>query len=230
MMPMIKQRGMALVGALFAVVLLMTLLAVMVDVGTVRLRRANEELRATQAIAAADAGAAWVRALLVQNGGDTSATFTALAHAHSALDFSIDDRTQATVTVSLQMPAASTQTDHLDINLQENSQIAEAPIQVVATASIVVGGQTVASRTVTTMLRSFHNEWPFSEVVGVIDDAGPDAIESPGDPAGQVGDAVTTDLRFFAYTQTGTAKPKAADKFENDSWFDGNTGAQGFLP
>lgn len=230
MSPRNAKRGMALVGALFAVVLLMTLLAVMVDVGTIRLRRTNEELRAAQAMAAADAGAAWVRALLMQDGGDASATLLQLAHARSTLAFPIDERSEAAVTVSLEMPAASAQVDHLDVNLQENSQIEEMPIQVVTTASVIVGGQTVASRTVTTMLRAFHNEAPFSETVGVIDDAGPDAIESPGDPAGQVGDAMTTDLRIFAFTQTGTAKPISADKFENDSWFDGNSGTQGLLP
>ena len=221
---------MALVGALFAVVLLVTLLAVMVDVGTMRLRRATEELRALQALAAADAGAAWVRALLVQNSGDPTATLTDLAHASSALRVAIDAHTHAMVTVSLELPGPSAQTDHLDVNVQENAQIDETPIQVVATASVVADGTTVATRTVTTLLRAFRHEPPYSEVVGVIDDAGPDSIESPGDPAGQVGDAVTTDLRIFAYTQQGTAKPVAADKFENDTWFDGNTEGTGLLP
>ncbi len=225
-----RRRGMALIGALFAVVLLMTLVAVMVDIGTVRLRRANEELRSTQAMAAADAGVAWARALLMQNSGDPSATLVQLAHAHGTLELTIDERTQATVTVSLQLPAASVQTDHLDINLQENAQIDETPIQVVSTASVAAAGADVATRTVTTMLRAFHNEPPFSEIVGAVDDAGPDSIESPGDPAGQVGDPVTTDLRIFAFTKNGSARPVSADKFQSDSWFDGNSGAQGFLP
>lgn len=222
-------RGMALVATLFAVVLIMTLLTVMVEVGTMRLRRSTEELRAAQALAAADAGAAWVRALLFANGGDVSSTLTGLSQAHSTLSLTIDPLTSATVLVSVAIPGASAQADHLDVNLQENPQIVETPIQVVATATVETGGAAVATRTVTTLLRSFHHLAPYSEIVGLIDDAGPESIDSPGDPAGQVGAPDATDLRLFAYRESGSSAVPA-NKFQSDSWFDGNTGASGFLP
>jgi hypothetical protein len=227
---MTRQRGMALVATLFAVILVMTLLAVMVDVGTMRLRQSTADLHSAQALAAADGGASWVRALLNANSGLIGPTLTDLANAHSALSFWIDGHSRATVTVSIQTPGDSAQADHLDVNLQENPQIDETPMQVVSTATIAVGGQQVATRTVTTLLRSFQHEPPYSEIVGVIDDAGPDSIESPGDPAGQVGSAYATDLRIFSYTQTGSSSPVPANKFQNDSWFDGNSRTSGFLP
>jgi hypothetical protein len=221
---------MALVATLFAVILLMTLLAVMVDVGTMRLRQSSVDLHSVQALAAADGGASWVRALLNTNAGLISPTLTDLANADSTLSFWIDGHTRASVTVSIQMPGDSAEADHLDINLQENPQIDETPVQVVSTATISVGGQPLATRTVTTLLRSFQHEPPYSEIVGVIDDAGPDSIESPGDPAGQVGSSYATELRIFSYTQTGSSAPVPANTFQNDSWFDGNSGPSGFLP
>lgn len=225
-----RQRGMVLVATLFAVVLIMTLLAVMVDVDTVRLRRATEELRSLQALSAADAGAGWVRALLLKHNGDVSATLTDLAQAHSTISLTIDRQTTASVLVTPEVPGQTIQIDHLDINLQENPQIAEVPIQVVSTATVSAGGIAVATRTVTTLLRSFHNEPPNSEIVGVIDDAGTSAADSPGDPAGQVAGASATELRIFAYRQLGSSKTASANKFQNDSWFDGNSGVSGFLP
>ena len=227
-----QQRGIALITSLLAVVLVLVILAVMVDIGTSRLRRAKEDSRAAQALAAADAGAAWVRALLAVHGGQLSDVFSDLAKTHSRTEFPIDSGTTAEVLVGLQFPGSgSTKVmDHVDVNLQENPTIAEAPLQVVATATITASGHVVATRTVTTLLRSFHNLPPYSEVVGVIDDAGPSSVFSPGDPAGQVGGAYVTDLRIQASTVTGTATPVPANKFQDDSWSDGNIGSSGFLP
>jgi len=224
------QRGIALVTSLLAIVLVLAILAVMVDIGTSRLRRANEDARAAQALAAADAGAAWVRALLVAHDGDLGAVFIDLAKAHSKTEFSIDSDTTAEVFVGLQLPGPTKHVDHIDINLQENPQIDESPLQVVATATIRASSGIVAVRTVTTLLRNFHNLPPYSEIVGVIDDAGPSSVYSPGDPAGQVGGAYVTDLRIQATTATGTAPPAPANKFQSDSWSDGNIGSPGILP
>jgi len=224
------QRGIALITSLLVIALLLTILAVMVNIGTSRLRKANEDTRAAQALAAADAGASWVRALLTADGGELSDVFTDLAKAHSTTEFSIDPNTTAEVLVGLQLPGPTKHVDHVDVNLQENPQIDESPLQVVATATIRASGHVVATRTVTTLLRSFHNLKPYSEIVGVIDDAGPTSVFSPGDPAGQVGAAYITDLRIQASTATGTAPPVPANKFQSDSWSDGNTGSPGFLP
>jgi hypothetical protein len=227
-----RQRGMALVATLFAAVLIMTLLAVMVGVGTMRLREATQNLRSVQALAAADAGAAWVRALLYDAGGSIGGTQLALAAAHGSFSYAIDSNTEAVVTVSTQTPGLSEpkETDHLDVNLQKNPQINETPVQVVSTAVISVAGQAVATRTVTTLLRAFAGEKPYSEVVGVIDDSGLDTTESPGDPAGQTGGSYTTELLISSYVASGTSSPKPANRFENSSWFDGNSGQQGLLP
>ena len=226
----IEQRGIALITSLFAIVLVLAILAVMVDIGTSRLRRANEDTHAAQALAAADAGAAWVRALLAKYYGDLSAVFTDLTKAHSTTEFLIDSETTAEVFVSLQFPGPTKLVDHVDVNLQENPQIDESPLQVVATATITASGHVVATRTVTTLLRRFHNPKPYSEIVGVIDDAGPSSVFSPGDPAGQVGGAYVTDLRIQATTVTGTGSPTPANKFQSDSWSDGNIGSPGLLP
>jgi hypothetical protein len=225
-----EQRGIALITSLLAIVLLLAILAVMVDIGTSRLRRANEDTHAAQALAAADAGAAWVRALLAKYDGDLSAVFTDLTKAHSKTEFSIDSDTTAEVLVGFQFPGPTKLVDHVDVNLQENPQIDESPLQVVATATITANSHVVATRTVTTLLRTFHNLKPYSEIVGVIDDAGPSSVFSPGDPAGQVGGAYVTDLRIQATTVTGTASPAPANKFQNDSWSDGNIGSTGILP
>lgn len=228
--PISAQRGIAFITSLLAVVLLMALIGVMVDVGTSRLRRTTEDLRSLQALAAADAGAAWIRALLQQHYGDISGVLADLAKAHSMQSLSIDSSTTANVLVSLQLPGATTHADHLDVYLQANPQIAETPLQVVATASVVSGAQIVATRTVTTLLRSFHHAAPYSEIVGVIDDAGPSSLDSPGDPAGQIGAAYATDLRIQAYSESGSGPPVPANHFQDDEWSDGNVGAPGFLP
>lgn len=224
------QRGMALIAAFFAVILILTLLAVMVDVGTMRLRRTTQEQRSIQALAAADAGAAWVRAILEREKGDVVNTSLDLARAHSTISFAIDPNTSATLVVTLEVAAATSHADHLDMNLEENAQIREAPLQVSSTATVSVSGTPVATRTVTTLLRAFHGAPPFSELVGVIDDAGPESVYSPGDPAGQVGAPGATELRLFANIKSSSGHVSSASKFGNDSWFDGNTGSSGFLP
>ena len=222
-------RGIALIMALLATVLILALLAVMVDIGTARLRQAAETLRAQQALAAADAGTQWVRGLLTAHSGDLTGALDDLATAHSSITFAIDTTTAAQVVVSLHLPGAAKHTDHLDVNLQENPEIGEAPLQVVSTATIVADGRTVATRTVTSLVRRFALA-PYSEIVGVIDDAGLLAPESPGDAGGQLGTAYATDLRIHAYTKTGSASPVPADVFKNDTWSDGNLGGGGILP
>jgi hypothetical protein len=207
----------------------MALLAVMVDVGTSRLRQAQEMLHAQQALAAADAGTAWVRGLLSEHSGDLLGVITDLKANESTMTFAIDANTNAEVAVGLYLPGAVKHTDHLDVNLQANAQIAEAPLQVVATASINQHGRTLATRTVTTLIRTFALA-PYSEVVGVVDDAGVLSTLSPGDPGGQFGGAYTTDLRIHAYTETGSGPPVPADVWKNDAWSDGNLGGTGILP
>jgi len=224
------QRGIALVTVLLAVVLLLTIIAVLVDIGSSRLRRSTQALHALQALSAADAGAGWVRALLKQESGDITSTLNDLALARSTLALTIDAHTRADILVSIQMPASSAHADHLDSQLQENPQILETPAQVVATASIYTDGSLQAMRTVTTLLRTFRHASPYSEIVGSIDDAGPVSIDSPGDPAGQIGSATATDLRLRAFTETPGGREVPADKFEDDQWFDGNNGSSGILP
>lgn len=229
MTPQRGQRGMALVIALFAIVLILSLLAVMVDIGTVQLRRTTEELRSVQALAAADAGGSWVRALLMQNRGSLPSVAAALVRAHSAYSFWIDPETRADVSVTIQTAGDTANPDHLDINLQENPQIEEAPLQVISSATIVHSGDVVAQRTVTALVRSFAGATPYSEMVGLIDNAGTESAFSPGDPAGQVGLANATELRIFVFKRSGSGKV-SANIFKNASWFDGNSGSRGFLP
>ena len=57
-----RERGIALVMVMLACVLLAAALAVMLNVGTSRLRASVEHSRALQALAGADAGAGWLRA------------------------------------------------------------------------------------------------------------------------------------------------------------------------
>jgi len=223
-------RGIALVTVLLATAMLLVLVALMIDLGTTELRRSLADLRALQAEAGADAGAGWVRALLYQSHGDLAATLGALARAQNTYAYALDDNTGVSVHVSLQLANPSPESDHQDFGLQENPQVREAPLQVVSTATILFGGVEVARRSSTTLLRIFHHAAPYSEVVGVIDNAGPTGIDSPGDPAGQAGAANTTDLRIHAYVQNGPATPAPADKFQNEQWSDGNPAQTGPLP
>ena len=225
-----RQRGIALITALLAAVLVMALLAAMVNICTVRLRTVNEAIRAEQALAAADAGASWVRALFALHHGDLSAVLGDLAKTHSRLALDVDGATSAEVLVGVQLPGSPKHADHVDVNLQENPQIAEAPLQIVSTASLRQDGDIVATRTVTTLVRTFQHLAPYSEVVGVIDDAGPSSPYSPGDPAGQMGSHDATDLRIQAATTTGTAPPVPANKFATDRWSDGDASGSGLLP
>jgi hypothetical protein len=228
--PRLRQRGIALIAVLLSIAVLMALLAVMVNVGAVRLRRSTEELRSLQALAAADAGAGWARATLQQHKGDVGAILSELARAHSTLVVPIDARASASVLVSMQMPGSSASANHVDIELQRNSNISETPLQVVATGTITVDGLPVASRTVTTLLRTFHHVPPYSEIVGAIDDGGPESVDSPGDPAGQIGAANATDLRIRAFVEQPAGGAKSADDFQRAEWSDGNAGSAGFLP
>src|SRR4029077_3428660 len=161
----VQQRGIALITSLLAIVLLLAIVAVMVNVGTSRLRRANEDRLAAQALAAADAGAAWVRALLATHKGELSDVFIDLAKTPSKTEFSIDSDTTAEVLVGLQFPGPTKPVNHVDINLQENPSINESPLQVLSPTTIRADSHIVATRTVTTLLRSFYNMSPYSEVV-----------------------------------------------------------------
>ena len=204
-----RSRGIALVTVLLAVVLIMALLAVMVDIGTSRLRQTNEQARGAQALAAADAGASWVRALFAYRYGKLNDVLADLTLAHSRTTIAIDRATTAVIQVGLWLPGHAKHLDHLDVYLQENPQILEAPLQVMSTATVTANGQVMATRTVTTLLRTFQIV-PYSEIVGVVDDGGPSSSFSPGDPAGQVGGPYATDLRISAFTQAGSASPKPA--------------------
>ncbi len=226
----LRQRGIALIAVLLSILVLMALLAVMVEVGTVRLRRSTEELRSLQALAAADAGAGWVRAVMLQHKGDVVAALADLAHAHSTLVVPIDSNASASVLVSMQVPGSPDGADHVDVQLQRNPNILETPLQVVSTGTVVVDGTAVATRTVTTLLRTFHHVSPYSEIVGAIDNGGPESVDSPGDPAGQIGAENATDLRIRAFVEQGSGGSKSADDFERVEWSDGNAGSAGFLP
>jgi len=201
----------------------------MVDVGTARLRESTAAAHGEQALAAADAGTSWVRALLTNDRGDLTNVLADLATAHSTMTLSIDSRTQAKIAVSLELPGGAAHADHVDVNLQENPTVGEAPVQVESTATVSVDGNIVATRTVSSLLRRFSLA-PYSEVVGVIDDVGLSSQASPGDPAGQPGGTYATELRMHAYAEVGTAPPVPADLFKSDAWSDGNVGSPGILP
>jgi len=225
-----RTRGVALVMVMLASVLLAAALAVMLNIGTAQLRRSVENARALEAQAGADAGAGWFRALLQANGGDIGATEFALGQTGGIETLALDQHTAIKVTVSLTWPGGNGPHDHNDANVQDNLNIDEHVGQLVATAVVVEDGTIVAQRTTTTLLRMFLNAQPYSEVVGVVDDAGPDAIDSPGDAAGQAAAANTTDLLVHAFTRTGDGPPNEADKFKALQWADGNLGAGGVLP
>jgi hypothetical protein len=223
-------RGVALVMVMLASVLLAAALSVMLNVGTAQLRRSVENARALQAQAGADAGAGWFRALLAKNEGDIGATELALAQTGGAATLTLDPHTAVKVTVALTWPGGDGPQDHSDDNVQDNQNIDEHVGQLVATAIVVEDGATVAQRTSTTLLRMFRNAPPYSEIVGVVDDAGPDAIDSPGDMAGQAAAANTTDLLVHAFTRKGDGPPNEDDKFKGLQWSDGNPGGGGVLP
>jgi hypothetical protein len=225
-----RSRGVALVMVMLASVLLAAALAVMLNVGTAQLRRSVENARALEAQAGADAGAGWFRALLLAKSGDLGATEYALGRTGDMETLTLDQHIAVKVTVALTWPGGNGQNDHSDVNVQDNQNIDEQVGQLVATAIVVEDGTTVAQRTSTTLLRVFRNAQPYSEVVGVVDDAGPDAIDSPGDAAGQAAAANTTDLLVHAFTRKGDGPPNEDDKFKALQWSDGNPGGGGVLP
>lgn len=226
-----RSRGVALITVLLASVALAAVLSVMLFVSTAGLRRSVEDLRSLQAQAGADAGAGWFRALLQASGGDFGAAMIALQQQGGAETITIDGQTAVKVTVTPIIPGGSGPIDHDDPNLEQNNNIAEGPVQVVSTAVVTTNGVQVAERTTTTLLRVFQNVPPYSEVVGVVDDAGPDAIDSPGDPAGQAAAPATTDLIVHAYVlPPGGGPPQQVDKLQGQQWSDGNTSGGGVLP
>ena len=223
------QRGIALISVLLAITVIVAVLAVMFDVGMSSLRRAAEQMRALQAQAGADAGAGYFRGLLAQNKGDLQATLAAVRQADGGTALQIDDETSVKIKLSVQLPAPSAQSNHIDYALQRNAGIAETPLQVTSTATVTVNGTAVSSRTQTTLLRTFRTPAPYSEIVGVIDGGGPVGTLSPGDAGGQAGDRDATDLRLHVYRQ-GTSGLTSADEFEDERWSDDNVGAGGALP
>ena len=219
-----------MVIVMLACVLLAAVLAVMLNVSTAQLRRSVESARALEAQAGADAGAGWYRALANANFGDVTATGAALAKTGGVETITLDSQTKILVTVSYLQPGGNGTQDHDDLNVQGNKSVDEQIVQVVSTAVVVENGTQVAQRTSTTLLRVFHSAKPYSEIVGVVDDAGPDAIDSPGDAAGQAAAANTTDLLVRAFTRTGDGPPSEVDKFKAVQWADGNPGGGGVLP
>jgi hypothetical protein len=223
-------RGVAIIMVMLACVLLAAALAVMLDVGTAQLRRSVESARALQAQAGADAGAGWYRALLQKNSGNIAATAQALGLTNGVDTITLDAHTVVQVTVVPMSPGGQGAQDHNDVNLQYNPVVKEQMIQLVSTAVVVEDGVQVAQRTSTTLLRIFQVIKPYSEIVGVVDDAGPDAIDSPGDAAGQAAAPNTTDLLVRAFSRSGDGPPVEKDQFQALQWADGNPGGGGVLP
>jgi hypothetical protein len=225
-----NQRGIALVTVLLATALLLALLAFAVNVGTLQLRRTTEEVWSAQARAGADGAVGWVRALLASRQGDIGATLADIAAAHSLHSLTIDARTRVEARVAVHLDTSGAANDHLDVALQQNPYVNETPLQVSVTASVIVDGTTVASRSTAALVRVFEESTPYSEVVGWIDNAGPTGIDSPGDTAGQAGSASATELRIHVFKSNGTGPPVPVDTFGDQHWFDGNTAPSGPLP
>lgn len=225
-----KERGIALITVLLATTLLLALLAFLVNIGTSGLRRATEEQWELQAQAGADAGVGWIRALLDQRQGDVVATLGDVAAAHSLYTVTIDERTQVQARVAIRLDTTGATNDHLDVNLQQNPSIDETPLQVGVTATVVIDGTPVATRSTTALVRVFRRFAPYSETVGVIDNAGPVGVESPGDPAGQPGGSLATDLRIHVFTTGASGEPVPNDSFGDQHWWDGNSAPSGVLP
>src|SRR5215470_5487648 len=141
-----KRRGIALISVLLATTLLLALLAFAVNVGTLHLRRTTEDVWALQAQAGADGAVGWFRALLAQRQGDVAMTLADVAAAHSAHSLAIDSRTHVDAFLSIHLDTPAAVNDHLDIALQQNAYVNEAPLQVSVTATVVVDGVAVAAR------------------------------------------------------------------------------------
>lgn len=224
------RRGIALITVLLATTLLLALLAFTVNIGTSGLRRATEEQWELQAQAGADAAVGWIRALLDQRQGDIVAALGDVAAAHSTYTLRIDERTQVQARVAVHLDTAGAANDHLDVDLQQNPSINETPLQVSVTATVLVDGVAVATRSTTALVRVFGQFAPYSETVGLIDNSAPVGIESPGDPAGQPGGSLTTDLRIHVFKTGPSGQPVPDDTFGSQRWWDGNTAPSGALP
>jgi hypothetical protein len=224
------ERGIALIAVLFATVLLLSLVTVLVELGTLQLQKSTADLRALQALAGADAGTAWVRAVLEQQHGDVQATTARLGYTQGKRRMRIDNQTYVVTTVVLLGPPGGPTNDHLDSNLEQYPRATEQPVQVESSAAVFVDSVSVTTRATTTLLRVFETD-PYSEIVGFIDDASPVGIDSPGDAAGQFAGPNATELLVHAYTMNKPGDPNKVDKFGDTLWSDNNTaGGPGPLP
>ena len=222
-------RGVALIGVLFSTVLLLALVTVLVDIGTLRLQRATSDVFAIEALGGADAGTAWVRAVLDAERGDVGATMTKLGQMQSRRRFTIDGQTFVVTTETIVDTSQSQQLDHVDEEVQGNPRALEHVVQVGSSAAVYANGAVVARRDTSVLLRVFPVT-PYSEVVGYVDDASAVGIDSPGDAAGQEHAPDTTDLLVHAYTMDQLTEPQNVDKFQTDKWSDGNSVGPGPLP
>lgn len=224
------RRGIALILVLLVTTVVIVLLTFAVNIGASQLRRATQELWEMQAQAGADGAVGWLRALIAQHQGNVQAALGDVAAAHSVYVLTIDSDTQISAAVSIHLATPGNPDDHLDVALQQNPYVNEAPLEVQVTASVLVDGNVVAMRSTTALVRVFADATPYSELVGFIDNSGPTGVESPGDPAGQAASAHATELRIHVYTQTAGGRPVSADSFGNQQWTDGNSPPSGALP
>lgn len=222
-------RGVALISVLFSTVLLLALVAVLVDIGTLRLQRTTADLFSLQALAGADGGTAWVRAELDQEHGDLGATLTKIGATQGKRRFVIDDHTYVVATESLIWNSIGQENDHVDDNVQTNINPVEQVAQVGSSAAVYADGVVVARRDTSVLLRVFPAA-PYSEVVGYVDDASAVGVDSPGDAAGQAQALDTTDLLVHAYQFNGSLILKNQDIFKPQKWSDGNSPGSGPLP
>jgi len=222
-------RGVALISVLFSTVLLLALVTVLVDIGTLRLQRTTADLFSLQALAGADGGTAWVRAELDQQHGDIPATQLKLGATQGRRRFTIDDHTYVVATESLVWNSVGQEDDHVDDLVQSNQRAIEQVAQVGSSAAVYVEGVVVARRDTTVLLRVFPAA-PYSEVVGYVDDASAVGVDSPGDAAGQAHGLDTTDLLVHAYKFNGSLILQNEDDFTTHKWSDGNSSGSGPLP
>ena len=223
-------RGVALISVLFSTVLLLALVAVLVDIGTLRLQRTTADLFSLQALAGADGGTAWVRAVLDQEHGAIGATITKLGQTQSKRRFTIDDHTYVVASETLIQGPSDSNGDHIDDDVQQNSRPPEQVVQVESSAAVYANGVVEARRVTAVLLRVFAVA-PYSEVVGYVDDSSAVGINSPGDAAGQAHALDTTELLVHVY-QIGNSvlTLQKEDDFQNQTWSDGNSSGSGPLP
>src|ERR1700687_1290191 len=131
-----RNRGVALVAVLMATALLLVLVAVLVDIGTLQLQRATADLRALQALGGADAGTAGVRAVFEQQSGDLFKTVMKLGASQGRRRFVIDDRTYVVVTEILRSPGQQSGSNIVDDNLEQYPRATEQPIQIKSSAAV----------------------------------------------------------------------------------------------